>query len=156
MACRFVGQFRMSWCRFWMQVLSWKSFLMKKLGALRAHALRFALHLMTIINTWIEPDHNNFRKTEIHLRTFVGPCINTGSFNLICSIMRAAVIHFSKLCTERIARSQYRYRRWWFSIHLQRKNILKRSGAGTGGGGHGGACPLWKNSENFKMIQKGV
>ena len=27
-------------------------FLMKKLGALRAHALRFALHLMTIMNTW--------------------------------------------------------------------------------------------------------
>ena len=34
-------------CSFVMEI-----FLMKKLGALRAHALRFALHLMTIMNTW--------------------------------------------------------------------------------------------------------
>ena len=59
-ACRFVGQFRVSRCRWFFM----KIFLMKKLGALRAHALRFALHLMTIMNTWNLPGYNTFRKNR--------------------------------------------------------------------------------------------
>ena len=48
-ACMFVRQLKVSWCRFWMQGLSWTPYLTKNFGALCTHASRFAFHLMTIM-----------------------------------------------------------------------------------------------------------